>query len=275
MPNIVSVAPASLSPDGRTASIRRSPAPPPAGTATNLAQTLRPRAAPTAAAGHWRDVLIGGTTAVGIDFADALSSKLLLFVAILVGARRRAAIGDVLAANPAQGGDHELALDGSRALGHGRDLPARLGGRPDRHQPWSDRAMLLLILFTIVFGLSMDYEVFLISRIHERWRQTGDFSQSVVDALDSSARGIAAAASIMICVFLSFVFGSDRVFNLFGLILPSAVFLDVFVIGSLLLPAVLELLGRRTWQPPRWPSRRLWTVQLHPPREPTPALETS
>jgi RND superfamily putative drug exporter len=130
-----------------------------------------------------------------------------------------------------------------------------------------------VILFAIVFGLSMDYEVFLISRIHERWRQTDDPSQSVVDALGSTGRVITAAATIMICVFVSFVFGSERVLKLFGLSLASAVFLDAFVIRSLLLPAVLELLGRRTWQLPRWLGRRLPRVQLHPQSEPVPAQE--
>ena len=126
-----------------------------------------------------------------------------------------------------------------------------------------------------MFGLSTEYEAFLISRIRERWRQTGDVSQSLVDALDSNARVITATASVMICVFLLFVFGSERVFNLFGLSLASAVFHDAFVIGSLLPPAVLELLGRRTWQRPRWPSRRRRNVQLHPRSEPTPAREIS
>jgi RND superfamily putative drug exporter len=98
--------------------------------------------------------------------------------------------------------------------------------------------------------------------------------QSVVDPLDSSARHYAAAA-IIICVFLSFVFGLERVFKLFGLSLAGAVFLDAFVIGSLLLPAAVVLLGRGTWQLARRLSRRLPAVQLRPPSEPTPALETS
>ena len=83
-----------------------------------------------------------------------------------------------------------------------------------------------------------------------------------------------AAAAIIICVFLSFVFGEERVFKLSRTSLASAVFLDAFVIGRLLLPAVLEF-GRCTWQLPRRLSPRLPTVQLHPPSEPTPALETS
>jgi RND superfamily putative drug exporter len=79
----------------------------------------------------------------------------------------------------------------------------------------------------------------------------------------------------MICVFLSFVFGPERVFKFFGLSVASAAFLRAFVLGSLLPPAVLEPLGRRTWQPPRWLGRRLPTLQRYSPSEPMPALETS
>jgi RND superfamily putative drug exporter len=136
-------------------------------------------------------------------------------------------------------------------------LGGLLGVSPGPIEPW-----LPVILFGVVFGLSMDYEVFLISRVHENWLKTGDASQSVVDALGSTARVITAAATIMICVFASFVFGSERIFKLFGISLASAVFLDAFVIRTLLLPAVLELLGRRTWQLPTWLSRRLPTVHL-------------
>jgi RND superfamily putative drug exporter len=130
-----------------------------------------------------------------------------------------------------------------------------------------------VIVFAIVFGLSMDYEVFLVSRIHERYQETGDASEAVVNALGSTGRVITAAATIMICVFLSFVFGSERAIKLFGLSLASAVFLDAFVIRSLLLPAVLELLGRRTWMLPRWLGRRLPTTALQRHGAPVPALE--
>ena len=135
-----------------------------------------------------------------------------------------------------------------------------------------------MILFAVVFGSSMDYEVFLISRVDERWRQTGDPSGSVVDAFGSIARVIAAAATIVICVFASFVLGSERIFKLFGVSLASAVFLEAFVIGLLLLPAVLELLGRITWTLSRWLDRRLPRVSIEPEptpsrRPPDPALE--
>ena len=117
-------------------------------------------------------------------------------------------------------------------------------------------AFIPVMLFAIVFGLSMDYEVFLVSRVHEQWVRSRDPSRAVVEGLGSTGRVITAAATIMVCVFLSFVLLDMRPIKMFGLSLASAVFLDAFVVRSLLLPAVLELLGRVAWALPgrldRW-----------------------
>jgi RND superfamily putative drug exporter len=131
----------------------------------------------------------------------------------------------------------------------------------------------LAISFAIAFGLSMDYEVFLISRIHEEWNRHRDPSRAVVDGLATTGRVITAAATIMICVFLAFVLLPERQVKMFGLSLASAVFLDAFVIRSLLLPAVLELLGRSTW----WFPERLGTrlPRLAPEPAPRPAAEAT
>ncbi len=114
-----------------------------------------------------------------------------------------------------------------------------------------------VMLFAIVFGLSMDYEVFLISRMHERWTQTREHSRAVAEGLALTGRVVTAAAAIMVCVFLSFMLGEDRVIKEFGLSLASAVFLDALVVRCLLLPAVLHLVGERTWQIPAWLDRLL------------------
>jgi putative drug exporter of the RND superfamily len=114
-----------------------------------------------------------------------------------------------------------------------------------------------VMLFAIVFGLSMDYEVFLVSRIHERWAHTRENSRAVAEGLALTGRVITAAAAIMVCVFLSFMLGEDRVIKEFGLSLASAVFLDALVVRCLLLPAVLHLIGQRTWAVPRWLDRLL------------------
>jgi len=123
-------------------------------------------------------------------------------------------------------------------------------------------AWVPVIMFAVVFGLSMDYEVFLISRIHERWTHTRENSRAVAEGLALTGRVITAAAAIMVCVFLSFMLGEDRVIKEFGLSLASAVFLDAVVVRCLLLPAVLHLIGRRTWLIPGWLDRRLPRVNV-------------
>jgi RND superfamily putative drug exporter len=127
------------------------------------------------------------------------------------------------------------------------------------------QAFIPVMLFAIVFGLSMDYEVFLVSRMHEEWQRRRDPQQAVTQGLASTGRVITAAATIMICVFLSFVVGGERVLELFGLSLASAVFLDAFVVRSLLLPSVLHLIGRRTWSLPGWLERRLPHIAIDAP----------
>jgi RND superfamily putative drug exporter len=109
------------------------------------------------------------------------------------------------------------------------------------------------MLFTILFGLSMDYEVFLLSRIREEWRRTGENATAVADGLAKTARVITAAAAIMVCVFASFVIGDVRVLKVFGLGLAVAVFIDATIVRMVLVPAVMELLGKANW----WFPRRL------------------
>jgi RND superfamily putative drug exporter len=113
----------------------------------------------------------------------------------------------------------------------------------------------------------MDYEVFLVSRVHEQWVRRREPTQAVVSGLGTTGRVITAAATIMVCVFLSFVLVDIRPVKMFGLSLASAVFLDAFVVRSLLLPAVLVLLGRRTWALPDWLGRRLPHLAVDPPAE--------
>jgi RND superfamily putative drug exporter len=106
-------------------------------------------------------------------------------------------------------------------------------------------------MFTIVFGLSMDYEVFLLSRIREEWRRSGVNSLAVADGLASIARVITAAAAIMICVFLSFVINDPlRVLDIFGLGLAVAVFVDATLVRIVLVPSVMQILDQRNWWMP-------------------------
>ena len=140
-------------------------------------------------------------------------------------------------------------------------------------EPGPIEAFIPVMVFAIVFGLSMDYEVFLVSRIHEEWQHRGDASAAVREGLIRTGRVITAAAAVMVAVFASFAMGDDRVLKLFGVTMATAVFLDAIVIRSILLPAVLELFGSRTWAFPGWFDRRLPRLAIEPRADPAPALD--
>ena len=112
-----------------------------------------------------------------------------------------------------------------------------------------------MMMFAILFGLSMDYEVFLLSRIREEYDRTGDNALAVADGLASTARVITAAALIMVTVFGSFVLGDATTLKLFGLGLATAILVDATVVRMVLVPATMELLGDRNWWFPRWLDR--------------------
>ncbi len=270
--DVAGVSPPRVSAAGRTAVFETFPRSAPQATATtNLVRTLRNRVLPPVAQATGATLLVGGATAGGIDFTHVLATKLPLFIAIVVLLAAvlllvvfrslvipvQAALMNLLSIGAALGVTVAIFQNGW--------LGGLFGVSPGPIEPW-----LPVMLFAIVFGLSMDYEVFLVSRIREEWTRRRDPSEAVVQGIASTGRVITAAATIMICVFLSFVFGADRAIKLFGLSLASAVFLDAFVIRCLLMPAVLELLGRRTWQMPAWLGRRLPRVALDTP---VPALE--
>ena len=119
-----------------------------------------------------------------------------------------------------------------------------------------------MMFFAIVFGLSMDYEVFLLSRVKEEWRRTGDSHLSVANGLATTARVITAAAAIMVVVFGSFILENDRNFKMFGIGLATAILLDATVVRMLLVPATMELLGDRNWWLPRWLDRILPRIDI-------------
>ena len=119
-----------------------------------------------------------------------------------------------------------------------------------------------MMLFAIVFGLSMDYEVFLLSRIREEWLQTGDSRHSVANGLAATAKVITAAAAIMVLVCGSFLLDPERAIKLLGVGLAVAILLDATVVRMLLVPATMELLGDRNWWLPRWLDRLLPTVDV-------------
>ena len=121
-----------------------------------------------------------------------------------------------------------------------------------------------VMMFAILFGLSMDYEVFLISRIREEYLKDGNTRRAVADGLAKTARVITAAAAIMVVVFLAFLAAPDVFLKLFGIGLASAIFLDATVVRMVLVPAVMQLLGARNWWIPDWLERILPRLDVEP-----------
>ena len=257
--DVASVSPARLSSAGTTAVFDVFPRSSPQSLATTeLVGSLRDHTLPPVAQRTGATLLIGGANAAQIDFTRVIADKLPLFVAVVVLLSAllllivfRSVVIPLQAAVM-----NLLSIGGALGVVVAIFQWGWLGGIFDvRAAPI--QAFIPVMLFAIVFGLSMDYEVFLVSRIHEEWTRSGEARLSVRRGLASTGRVITAAATIMICVFVSFVFGDERVLKLFGLSLATAVFLDAFVIRVLLLPSVLQLLGRRAWALPRWLDGRL------------------
>jgi putative drug exporter of the RND superfamily len=225
--------------------------------ATNgLVTRLRDDVVPAAVSGTELEVRVTGTTAANVDLTDFLGRRVFVFFGVVLGLSFvlllmvfrsllvpfKAVIMNVLSMTATYG-----VVVAVFQWGWGGDVLGIAGGPIEPFIP--------MILFAIVFGLSMDYEVFLLSRVREEYRRTNDAVESVADGLAATARVITAAAAIMVVVFGSFVFEDDRVLRMFGLGLAVAVLLDATVIRMLLVPATMELLGARNWWMPRWLDR--------------------
>src|SRR5207247_8760324 len=118
-------------------------------------------------------------------------------------------------------------------------------------------AFVPVLMFAIVFGLSMDYQVFLVTRIYEEWHRRGDNEEAVTHGLAATGKTITAAAAIMVLVFEAFILGGERVIELFGLGLAGAVFLDALVVRSVLVPGLMLLAGKANWWLPQSLDRLL------------------
>ncbi|WP_373307988.1 MMPL family transporter [Amycolatopsis oliviviridis] len=207
------------------------------------------------------EYLVGGSVAAAVDFADAVGDRLPLFVLVVVGLSAlllMVVFRSILI--PLKAAVLNLLSIGA-ALGV---MTAVFGDGLFGAQPGPIEAFVPVLIFAIVFGLSMDYEVFLVSRMHEEWRRTGDARHAVREGLASTGGVITAAAAIMILVFGAFLLNPDRMLAQFGLGLAVAVLVDAFVIRCLVVPAVMRLLGERAWWLPRWLDRRLPHVALEP-----------
>src|SRR5580700_2707148 len=268
VPGVAGVQPPAYNRAGNTAVIIVYPATAPQAAATaSLVDRLRSAVIPAGTAGTGLTVLVGGETAAGIDASAYLSDRLPLvigavilvsFILLMVVFRSiaipvKAAIMNLLSIGAAYGAIVAVYQWGwlSSVFAVSRTGPI---------DPW-----IPLMMFTITFGLSMDYEVFLLSRIQERWRSTGDPAAAVADGIAVTGRVITAAAAIMICVFGSFVIGDPlHILDVFGLGLAVAILVDATLVRMVLVPSIMQLLGRANWWFPRWLDRTVPRLDSRP-----------
>ena len=272
---IASVAAPQLNPAHDTAVIMVYPTTSPqSAQTTSLVKQLRAGVLPPLAKATGTAIYVGGATAAQIDFAHIIAGLLPFFIAVVV----------VLSAVLLLVVFRSLLIPLQAVIMNLLSIAAALGVVVAIFQrgwgasligvePGPITAIIPVMIFAIVFGLSMDYEVFLVSRIHEEWQRRGDASAAVREGLGHTGRVITAAAAVMIAVFVSVALGGDRQVKLVGIAMATAILLDAVVIRSVLLPAVLELLGRRTWAFPSWLHARLPRLAIEPPAEPACVVE--
>ncbi|MEZ5092063.1 MMPL family transporter [Nocardioides sp.] len=263
-PDVVAVAPPALSDAGDAAVLTVVPATGPQDQQTeDLIRDLRDDVLPRATAGTGIDVHVGGVTATSIDSTDNIAKRLplliggvvLLSMLLLLAAFRSVAVALKAAAMnllsvAAAYGVVALVLQGGWA--------GRLVGI-DTATPLP--AFVPVLMFAVLFGLSMDYEVFLVSRMREGWLRTRDNERAILGGLAGTGRVITAAAAIMVAVFAAFIPSPDVVLKVIGVGMASAIFIDATIVRMLLVPAVMYLLGRANWWMPAWLGRLL--PELH------------
>jgi putative drug exporter of the RND superfamily len=230
----------------------------------NLVDRLRNHVIPAATRGTDVDVKVGGITAGATDYSNYTAERLPVFIGLVlilsflllmvvfrsVLVPLKAVIMNLLSIGAAYG-----VIVAVFQWGWLKDLIGVANAGPV--EAWAP-----MMLFAIVFGLSMDYEVFLLSRMREEYDRTGNNATAVADGLAATARVITAAAAIMIFVFSAFVLGDDRAIKLFGFGLAAAVFLDATIVRLILVPATMELLGDWNWWIPKWLDRILPRVKV-------------
>jgi len=226
---------------------------------TDLVTRLRNDVVPEELGAAGINAEIGGVTAALEDQSEYIKDKMPLFIAAIVGLSfllllvafhspfisLKAGVMNLLSVGAAFGVMTLAAKGGglSSLIGIDHEVPIA--------------PFLPVMMFAILFGLSMDYEVFLVSRIREEYLKDGDTRRAVADGLAKTARVITAAAAVMVVVFLAFVSAPDVFLKLFGIGLASAIFLDATVVRMVLVPAVMQLLGKRNWWIPEWLERVL------------------
>ncbi|MFF7458463.1 MMPL family transporter [Kitasatospora sp. NPDC008115] len=260
LPGAASVSPLQTSPDGVVLFNTVVPTTAPQDQATtDLVNRLSDTVLPDAVAGTGAETYVTGNTAAQVDFLDIVSSRLALIIAVVVGlafliilavfrgllVAVKAAVLNLLSIAASYG--VLVAVFqwgwGGPALGVAGKVPIE--------------SYVPMMMFAIVFGLSMDYEIFLLSRVHEAWVRTGHPHDAVAHALEITARVITCAALIMVSVFAAFIVSDNIVIKMMGLGLAVSVLVDATIVRLLLVPAVMTLLGASAWWTPRFLDRIL------------------
>jgi len=225
----------------------------------NLIGTLRTITIPGAVQGSGVTIYVGGVTAIFVDFANVLGKKLPLFIGLVVflsflllALAFRSLVVPLTAAVM-----NLLSIAAGFGILTAVFQHGWFGGFFGVNQPGPIETFIPVMMFAILFGLSMDYEVFLVSRIHEEWMHCGDNTLAVRNGIAATGKTITAAALIMILVFGSFIFGGMLVINEFGLGLAAGIFVDAIIIRMAIVPSVMQLLGRSNWWFPSWLDRWL------------------
>ena len=272
-PGVASVTPVRPSPNGQAAIATLYPTTSPQDADTSkLLDRLRGEVIPAAVAGTATTVYVGGITAVFEDFSDILAGKLPLFFGVVV----------VLAFLLLTVVFRSLLIPLTASAMNLFSLGAAFGVIVSVFQwgwlsdvfgvsPGPIESFVPVMLFAILFGLSMDYEVFLVSRMHEEWQARRDNRIAVTLGQAETGRVIAAAGAIMTLVFASFILGDERVIRLFGLGLAMAIAIDAFVIRTVLVPALMHRFGKANWWLPSWLDRILPRVSVEPAEAVEPA----
>ncbi len=256
-PDVASVGPVTLNPAKTVALVTViSKSSPQSRTTTSLIDAIRSQYVPRATATTHTAIYVGGSRALSDDFSNILDSKIPLFLVVIVllgclllMVAFRSVVIPLVAALM-----NLLAVGASFGLvvavfqwGWGSQLIGSGSGPIESYLP--------IIMIAILFGLSMDYQVFLVSRMHEEWVNTGDNEMAIIHGQANTGRVITAAALIMISVFFSFAFGGQRIIAEFGIGLGGAVLLDAFILRTILVPSLMHYLGRANWWMPSWLDR--------------------
>jgi RND superfamily putative drug exporter len=265
-PGVAGVTPPVLSPDGKAEVVEVFPTTGPQDAATTTTLDRLRADVPRAEAGSTLAIHIGGDTAANQDYSQVLSAKLPQFLAVVIGLSfllllvvfrsllipLTASILNLLSFGVALG-----VMTAAFQFGWGKSLLGFGAAAPIE-------AWIPALMFAVLFGLSTDYEVFLVSRMHEEWTLTGDNKRAVIRGQAETGRVITAASLIMILVFAAFIFGGVITSQEIGLGFAAAIFVDAYLARTVLVPSVMHMLGRANWWLPAWLDRLLPRLHVEP-----------